>query len=179
MDFSKLFHNPFIMEHTPDISEVQWIIVRTVGFVLVALVVVKWIWPTMIQPHLNQRKQDIIDTASQIETTLSETDAMRADYQSRLEKIEDEAKARLEDAVHEAETLRGQIIAEGETSAQAILRRSEEEVLRERAKSLLSMKRAFIEDVIGAAHHAAEVGLDGAAHSRLVDEFVGRLGAAN
>lgn len=179
MDFSKLLHNPFVMEHTPEISNGQWLTVRGIGFLLVMFVIIRWIWPSMIQPHLNNRKADIIETAHQVEVTLSETEAMRADYEIRLHKIEDEQRARLEEAVHEADALKQQIVAEGEAAANAILRRSEEEASRERAKSLLTLKRNFVEGVIGAAQHAAEVGIDSAGHKKLVDEFVTGLGVAS
>src|SRR2546423_4919886 len=146
---------PFILEHPPEINDIQWLIIRGVGLVLVAWVIVKFIWPSMIRGHLVDRHAAIVEADKQVEETMRETAEMRDDYRVRLEGIHHETQRRLDEAVHEAETLREQILAEAHANAQAIIRRGEEEVARERGKAMVLLRRQFVEGVIGAAQYAA------------------------
>lgn len=170
-DFSKLFHNPFILEHPGEISDVQWLIVRGIGFVLVAWLVVKWLWPSMIAPALTDRRTQIAQAAEQVQETMRETEQMRNDYRVRLEGIEDETEARMNEAVREAEDLQQHILNEARQTAATIVRRGEEEVSRERAKAVVQMRTKFIDDVIQAAQYAAQQSLDAPNQRRLVEEF--------
>ena len=82
----------------------------------------------------------------------------------------------MSEAVREADDLRSHIISEAHKLADQIVRRGEDEVSRERAKAMVGIRRQFVEDVIGAAEHAAGR-LDGTNHRRLVDVFVRNVGA--
>ncbi len=177
MDFSKLLHNPFILEHPGDINDIQWLIVKGLGLLVVVFVILKFIWPTMIQPSLTQRQLDIAHQADQIEETLKETEQLRNDYRNRLAKIEDEAKARLDEAVKEADDLRNKILVEARITVEALENRGRMELERERAKAVVSLQRKFVEDVIGAAQYAAEGSLDAGMHDTLVADFVGKVGS--
>lgn len=176
MDFSKLLTNPFILEHPGDINDVQWLIVRGIGFLLVVWIVIKFILPAYITPHLVGRKEEIQIAAKQVDDTMRETRQMRDDYRQRLEGIEDETEARMAEAVREAEDLRNHIVGEGQQLAASIVRRGEDEVSRERAKAMVSIRRQFVEDVVGAAEFAA-ANLDAGNQRRLVEQFVQGVGA--
>ncbi len=181
MDF--LHKWPFILEHPPEISpgvpmtDIQWLIIRLVGLALVYWVIRKFIWPSMIRGHLVDRHGAIVETDQQVKETMRETAEMRDDYQKRLEGIHHETQVRLDEAVHEAETLREQILAEAHANAQAIVRRGEEEVARERAKAMMLLRRQFVEDVIGAAQYAASRSLGAPQHRQLIEEFTKELGS--
>jgi len=168
---------PWILEHTKEVTDLQWLMVTGIGFLLVAWLVLAKVWPGMIRPHLVERHQGIIQAAEQVESTLRETKELRDDYRSRLEGIEHETKRRLEEAVHEAEALREQILAEAAANAKAIVSRGEEEVSRERAKAMVLLRRQFVEGVIGAAQYAASRSLGAPQHKRLIEEFTKELGA--
>jgi F-type H+-transporting ATPase subunit b len=176
MDFSKLLTNPFILEHPGEISDLQWLIVRGIGFVLVIWVIVKFILPTQITPHLVSRREEIQIADDQVKSTLAETAQMRDDYRVRLEGIEDETEARMAEAVREAGDIRDHILTEAKVSAEAIVRRGEDEVSRERAKAMVGLRKQFVADVIGAAEHTAAQ-MDDKGHRRLVDLFISEVGA--
>ena len=168
---------PFILEHPSDINDTQWLIIRVVGLILVAVIILRFIWPSMIRGHLVDRHAAIVEADNQVQQTMSETAEMRDDYRKRLEGIHNETQRRLDEAVSEAETLREQILAEAHTNAQAIIRRGEEEVARERAKAMVLLRRQFVEGVISAAQYAAARSLGAPQHRRLIDEFTKELGS--
>ncbi len=170
------FKWPFILEHPAEFSEGQWLVVRGIGFALVLWIIVKFIVP-MFKGILDTRQAAIVEAATQVETTLRDTQEMRNDYRERLAQIEDETRRRLADAEREAEDLRERILAEARQNAAALARRGEDEVARERAKAMLHLRTQFVKGVIGAAKHAAAGSLDTTHQRRLVDDFVKDLGA--
>ena len=64
---------PWVLEHTKDVTDAQWLIITGIGFLLVVFLIVKFVWPIMFQPHLVQRQQGIEHAAAQVESTLRET----------------------------------------------------------------------------------------------------------
>jgi F-type H+-transporting ATPase subunit b len=165
---------PFILEHPAEYSDVQWLIVRGIGFVLVFLVFWKFVRPMIVQP-LRERQGAIITTAEQVEQTLRETEEMRNDYRARLTGIQEETERRLQEAVREAEDLSERILAEARNTANSLARRGEDEVARERAKAMVTMRSQFVEGVIDAAEYAAARSIDDGQRKRLVGEFVTEL----
>jgi F-type H+-transporting ATPase subunit b len=170
---------PWILEFPQPVTSSQWLIVTVAGFLLVALVFAKLVWPSQIGVHLTQRKAAIVEAREQVEATRKEVETIRADYRSRLESIEDETERRLAEAVEEAEQLRTQILAEAEQQAAAIRKRGEEDLAREQAKVLQVLRTQFINDIIDAAETAVERGTDPAAHKKLVADFAARVGGAS
>src|SRR3989442_6324893 len=123
---------PWVLEHTKEVSDVQWLIITGVGFLLVVFLIVKFVWPIMFRPHLVQRQQGIEHAAAQVESTLRETQQMRNDYKLRLDQIEGETRTRMAEAEREAEELKERILEEAQQSSAALLRRGAEEGARER-----------------------------------------------
>ncbi len=164
------FQIPFQFHPPPGVALGQWITILVVGFVLIAFAFVKFVVP-MITVHLVERREEITEASAQVESTLQETGQLRADYQKRLERIEDETEARMAEAVREANQLRDTILAEGRELAEGILRRSRDEAARERAKALVRLRIQYAEDVVAAAAYAASRSMDASSQERLVREF--------
>lgn len=172
------FQIPWTLHPPPGVGTFQWFVILLVGFVCVAYIVARFVLP-MIGRMLAERQTAIAEAANQVETTLRETEQLRNDYRQRLERIEDETEQRMAAAVQEAEVLREQILEEARSQAQAIVRRGEEEVERERAKVMINLRTQFVEDIIRAADYAAERSLDAGHQRRLVDEFIRKVGTAS
>src|SRR5687767_2647689 len=167
---------PFILEHPGEYSDLQWLVVRSIGLALVLLVFWKWILPMIRQP-LQERQLAIVTSSEQVEQTLRETQEMRNDYQVRLTGIAEETERRMQEAVREAEDLGDRILAEARHTAAALARRGEDEVDRERAKAMSTLRSQFVEGVIGAAQYAAARSIDDSQRKKLVSEFVKDIGS--
>ncbi len=166
---------PWILEHTSDVTDLQWLVIRTVGFVLLAAIVVRFIVP-VIRRMLETRRQTIIETAEQIRQTLDETERLRDDYRDRLERIADETSMRMQEAVREAEDLQAHIREEARQQAEAILERTRRELRRERAKAMAHLRIEFTDTVIEAARYAASRTLTRERQADMVSTFVRDLG---
>lgn len=167
---------PWILEHTADVSDVQWLLIRTVGFLALAGIVVRFIVPVFRQ-MLASRRQTIIETAEQIRHTREETEKMRDEYRTRLERIADETSARMQEAVREADELQAHIREEARQQAEAIIERTKRELRREREKTMAGLRIEFTDTVIEAARHAAARSLTRERQADLVNKFIRELGS--
>lgn len=168
--------SPFQLEHTPDITDIQWLAIRTVGFVLILAIVWRFIVP-MVGGLLRDRQVAIEQADNQVKATLGETERMRNEYRQRLEQIEDETEQRMEAAVREAEDLRSHIQAEAREAATGLLERARQDVEQERRKTFVHLRSEFVDDVVRAAGFAAAQTVDASTQRRLVQEFARDLGA--
>ncbi|MBM3494743.1 MAG: ATP synthase F0 subunit B [Armatimonadetes bacterium] len=168
--------SPWILEHTSDVTNLEWFIVRTVGFIVLAAIVVRFIVP-VIRSMLSVRRQTIVETTEQVRNTLVETEQLRDDYRGRLERIAEETELRLGEAVREAEELQASIRDEAREQADALVERTRRELRREREKTMAHLRIEFTDDVIEAARHAASRSLTRERQADLVGMFVREIGA--
>jgi F-type H+-transporting ATPase subunit b len=168
------FRIPFQLEPPAPLTATQWAIELSLGFVILAFIVGKYIAP-MLVGIMAERRRAIAEAAQQVDETLRDVKTLRSDYQQRLENIEDETEQRMAQAVEEAQTLRAQILAEAEDQAREIVQRGEAGIERERAKVTVRLHREFVDDVVGAAAYAMERSIDEQLQQRLVADFVTRV----
>ncbi len=167
---------PWFLEHTSDVTDLQWLMVRTVGFVLLAAIVVRLIVPVM-RKMLESRRQAIIETTEQVQHTLAETEQLRDDYHVRLERIADETALRMQEAVRESEELQAHILEEARQQAAAMIERTRRELKREREKAMAHLRIEFTDTVIEAARHAAARTLTRDRQAAMVNMFIRDLGS--
>ncbi len=167
---------PWTLERPENINLIQWIIVNFIGFALIVWLVWKYLLPK-IGEMLAERRTNISEMITQVDTTMRETAQLRDDYHSKLEGIQAETQLKLEQAMSEADILRNQILEEAKRDAEFIVQRGRDEVERERAKTLVRMRERFVNDVIGAAQFAAARGVSEEEHHRLMDEFIMNVGS--
>lgn len=104
---------PWTLERPENINLIQWIIVNFIGFALIVWLVWKYLLPK-IGEMLAERRTNISEMITQVDTTMRETAQLRDDYHSKLEGIQAETQLKLEQAMSEADILRNQILEEGE-----------------------------------------------------------------
>lgn len=168
------FALPWVLEHPSDITGAQWFIVRTAGFVLLALIVMRFIVP-VIRGMLENRRQAIVETVEQVRTTLAEAERLRDDYRDRLDHIAEETARRLDAAVADAQQLTEHIETQGREQADAIVAQTRAELRRDHEKAMARLRIEFAEEVIEAARHAAARTLTQERQSDLVRAFASEV----
>jgi F-type H+-transporting ATPase subunit b len=163
--------SPWLLEHTSDVTDMQWLVVRTLGFLIIVGIVLRYVVP-LIRRMLHDRRQTIVETTEQVSQTLAETAQLRDTYRERLERIADETALRLQEAVREAEDLQAHIREEARQQAAAIVERTRRDLRREREKAMAHLRIEFTDTVIEAARHAALRSLTRERQSQLVGMFV-------
>ncbi|HSV75209.1 MAG TPA: ATP synthase F0 subunit B [Chthonomonadales bacterium] len=169
---------PFVFHPPGDVTLTQWVIVLGSGFLLLALLVRRFVVPMLLR-LLEERQSDIAGAEEQVARTLRGAEQVRDSYRERLQHIEDETEARMAEAIAEADRLRDGIVEEARAVAEDIVRRSHEEVAREQAKLMARLHIEFVDDVVLAAEHAAERSLDEGARRRLLAEFAANMRTAS
>lgn len=170
--------SPFLLEHTAEVTDLQWFIVRTLGFLVMVFIVWRFIVP-VIRGMLNDRYRSIVSAEEQRQQTLADTEAVRDDYRDRLSRIEAETTERLDQAVVEADELKAHILGEAGRASAALIARAEAEVKMERAKALADLRAEFAGGVVGAAAEAAAKSLTEARQQAMLDRFISELGAGS
>ena len=120
---------------------------------------------------LNDRATRIETNKKQVDDSLAEVTKLRNDYKLRIDKIEAEARERIDAAVREAEAARADIIADAQQAAVAIRRRSEEEISRERTKQRILFRQQLVKLTLDAAESSVAQHSQGETQRRLIREF--------
>jgi len=127
---------------------------------------------------LDSRKQDIANTYESANKELAKAEDLRTDYEKRLAEIEAEARLRIQTAVKEAQNAKDQILAEAKTRSEDVLKRGQEDLEREREKTLAQLREEVVGISISAASKLIQESLDDTKHRQLVNDFIDRIGTA-
>jgi F-type H+-transporting ATPase subunit b len=129
---------------------------------------------THYKTHLTDRATRIAEAHQQVERTLEDMRNLRADYASRLARIETETREHIDAAVREAEAARAEIISDAKQAAQTVLRRAEEELARERTRQLIQFRRQVVQITLDAVEEAIRNDKSDTVQRELIREFIGK-----
>ena len=147
------------------------------GFILLWIVMAKFLFKPVLG-MLDARQQEIKTTYNTAEEERARAEEFRADYEKRLVGIEAEARARLQAAVKEAQDAKDQILTEARGRSEDILRRGQEDLVREREKTLAAIREEVVTISLSAAGKIIGESMDSAKHRSLVSDFIDKLGAS-
>lgn len=155
------------------------ILAMVVGFILLVIVVMKMppsipLGIPFLRTTLSDRQQRIQEAHDQVARALADVKKLHDDYDARLKRIEEEAKHRIDEAVREAEIAHDEIIAEARESARALVRRSEEELSRERTRFRIQLRQQIVQITLDAAEHAVREHSSDSVQRALIGEFITR-----
>jgi len=119
---------------------VQEIITQALGFLLLVWVLKRVFWKPLLAT-LETRRSKIEDAFRQIENSKKEIEGLRADYESHLAKIDEEARAKLQSAVDEGRRVAREIQEKTREEAKRALTRTKEDLALEIAKARVELRR--------------------------------------
>ncbi len=147
---------------------------QIIGFLLLVGLFM-WKVKPALGAMLSARSTRIAESHEQVDRALSETQRLHDDYAARLKGIEREARERINAAVQEAETVRGEIIAEAQNTSIQIRRRAEEELSREQTRQRILLRRLLVQQTIDAAEHAVTAFSQESVQRQLIQDFTVRV----
>ena len=148
-----------------------------VAFILLWIVLARFLFKPVLG-LIDAREQEIRDTYKTAESDRSQAETYRADYEKRLSDVEVEARTRIQTAVKEAQDAKEQILAEARARSEGIVRRGQEELEREREKTLAQIREEVVGISLDAAGKLLGESMDDSRHRKLVGDFIGKIGAA-
>ncbi len=174
MPLAEITYWPFANEH-PDA-----LLATAVGFLLLGLLLFKVNIPYLSAPYLrgvlNDRSTQIEGNHNQVQSALGDAKRVRDDYALRVQQIEAESRLHIEAAVREADAAREQIIADALAAAEALKRRSEEEIRREQTRQRIILRQQIVQTTLDAAEQAIRGNSGEAVQHQMIQDFIVRAG---
>ncbi len=156
---------PFVIEHP------ETLLAMLVGLALVVLLAVKFGAPAT-RTMLTDRAQRIEQNLTSVQNALDDAQRLRNDYVARLQGIEVEQRQRIDAAVREADAARTEIIADAGQTAEALRRRAQEEIARERTRQRIQMRQQIVQISLDAAEHSVRAHTTDTVQRQLIQDFI-------
>jgi F-type H+-transporting ATPase subunit b len=167
MLLAEIHFGPFAIEHP------ETVLAMLVGLALLVLLLGRFGLPS-VRGMLNDRAARIEENHTQVQRALEDVQRQRNDYAARIAQIETEARQRIDAAVREAETARAEIIAEAEQTANALRRRAEEEIARERTRQRIRLRQEIVQLTLNAAEQSVRAHTNESVQRQLIGDFIAR-----
>ncbi len=145
-----------------------------VTFVLMMLVLGKFVWPAL-NSGLIERERKIVQDIADAEANRHKTEAIVKDHEARLAKVQDEVREILAEARRDAEHAKLEIIAAAQKEAEATKHRAIAEIGRSKDLALAELFDFVSANVLGATEHVIGRSLTGTDHERLVKESLAQM----
>lgn len=149
----------------------RYFLAQVVLFIVLTVVLNHVFWKPMLA-HLARRDQSIKDAYKTVEQTRHEMEALRADYQSRIIKIEGEARTHIQQAIKEAQSERERILADARARADAAIRDGVDAMEREKAEALTSLRQRMVAIALTAVDKALGRAVDANSLRMSIEERV-------
>ena len=131
----------------------RFFLAQIVLFIVLTIVLNQVFWKPMLA-HLARRDKSIKDAYKTVEQMRHEMESLRADYQTRIIKIEGEARTQIQQAIKVAQSERERILADARTRADAAILQGVEEMEREKTDALASLRERMVEIALTAVDKA-------------------------
>ena len=147
------------------------ILINIIGFGVLYLLANKLVF-TPIGRVLDDREGEISGTYDKLDADQKQMEALKAEYESRLEQIEAEAREKIQAAIKEAEAARDKIVADATAKAKDLVVKAESEAEREREQAMITLRQQIVDLAMGATHKVIGESLDAAKQKSLIDDFI-------
>jgi len=145
---------------------------------IVFFFLVRAAFAAIIYPPMKERRARIQAELAQIEQGKAAVEAMKAEYEGHLKRIDAESRDRIQQAVAEGQRVAAEIRESARKEAQENLTRAREEIALERDKAQVQIKNEVVELAMDIAGKVLHEELSGTRHQKLVDEFLAEVGQA-
>ena len=146
-----------------------------VAFLIFAWILKRYVWGPFLA-LLDERREKIASEFDRIESLRAEAERLRADYESRLQKIEQEARERIQEAVAEGRRVAQEMRDQARAEARAITKRAKENVQLEIEKARIQLKEDMIRLTLEALEKVLRESVSREQHDRLIAYFMENAG---
>ncbi len=153
---------------------IREIIVQLLGFAIFFWVLKAFAWRPILKV-LDDRKAKIEKSFQDIEAGKNDIAKLQKDYGSRIARIEDEARLKIQEGISEGKKIAQELREKARDEATQILLKSKEHIDLEIAKAQLELRSKIVELSLGAAEHILKHEMNEARQKELVEEFIEEL----
>ena len=129
-----------------------------------------------LKDMIDSRQKEIDDMYSDAEESRSTADVLKAEYEEKIAKANEESEQILKNAVRRAQLKEEEILKEANVEASRVLERAEEQIALEKKQALNEIKNEVSAMAIGIASAVIERDVDEREHRELIDDFINNIG---
>lgn len=145
-----------------------------IAFVILVLVLGKFAWGPLIE-GLDNREAHFRNQLAEAEAARVQAEKMLKEHAAKLDAVQDEVRAIIDEAKRDAEHTKNDIIAQAQKEAQATQDRAIHEIERSRDAALKELFDTLSGQVASATEHVIGRSLDGDDQNRLIDEALSQF----
>jgi len=151
-------------------------VVNILAFLLLLAILKKFAWGTLLK-LIDERKDRITAEFRGIDEAKSELEKLKKEYQQHLEKIEEEARAKIQQAISDGRRIGMEIEEDARVHARATLEKTKETVALEIAKARVELKEQVVDLAIQVTHKVLQKHLDEETDQRMIEAFIQEINA--
>ena len=129
-----------------------------------------------VKNMIDSRQKEIDDMYSDAESSKENADAMKLEYEEKLNKATEESEEILKKAVRRAQLREEEILREANKKAERIIERAEEQIELEKKQAVNHVKNQVSDMAIDIAALVIERDVDKAEHEAMIDDFINSIG---
>lgn len=147
------------------------IFAQILSFFLLLFLLRVFAWKKILKV-LDQRKEKITGQLQEIEDTKLEIAKIKADYESRMALIQEQAQAKINEAIEEAKIINSQMRKQAHEDAQDIITDARNQVKYEVSKAQEQLKDKIVDIALGAARNLIQERFTEDADRKIVEDFI-------
>jgi len=158
--------------------ELQWraLLTQVVGFLIVLWLLRKYAWGKLLA-FTEKRREAIAAEFAGIEKSKTDVDGLRRKFEEELAGIETTRRARVQEAVHEANQIAGTIRDDARREAVDMRVKAGKDIDLEMDKANVAFRDGMVNAVVTATEKLIRVRLDDAQHRQLINQFLDEVGS--
>ena len=158
--------------------DLQQIVSQALSFLLLVWVLKRFAWKPILRA-LDARRAQIEAGFREIADGKAQAQRLEQELAQRLGRLDDEARATLQQAILEGKRIALEIQEEARHQAQAILTKSQETIALELAKAKVALRNEIADLTVDAAERLLRQRCDEAADRKLISSIIDELGEAS
>jgi F-type H+-transporting ATPase subunit b len=147
------------------------IVTQILGFIIVLWIMKRFAWKPLLR-ILDERTERVQSDLGEAEKQRLDMEKLREQYEEKLKDIDSEARARLQEAVRNAQRIASEIKEDARGDVKEMLGRARDEIERDRAEALVQLRKEVVEIAIKASEKVVRESMDAARHRKIVAEFI-------
>ena len=159
------------MEVVAELISLPVLLASLIGFIIFYWVLSKTLWKPVLGV-IDERKESIEAAFQEVDDARQEVAQMKTEYESRLNEINAEAQAKLQEAIDKGQQVAGEIRAAAEDSREKLLAKTHEDIGREKDKAIAELRNQAIDLSFTITERAMKQKLDRGSHEALVNSFI-------
>ncbi len=151
-------------------------VVNILAFLALLAILRKYAWGALLR-LIDERRERIAAEFAAIDRAKEELAKLKSEYQERLNKIEEEARGKIQQAIQDGRRIAAEVEEGARVHARQTLEKTKEAIAQEVAKARVELKEQVVDLAIQATHKVLRQHLDEETDQRMIEAFIQEINA--